>query len=57
MTQIKAGRYAWHNMLEFASKIWLCMLINVMLIKKTCNLYTLKLIFKVLKQLLPTESN
>jgi len=35
MTQIKAGRYAWH-MFKFSPKIRLGMLINVMLIKKTC---------------------
>jgi len=33
MTQIKAGRYAWH-MLKFSLKIRLSMLINVMLIQK-----------------------
>jgi len=36
MTQIKAGHYAQH-MLKFSTKIRLGMLINVMLIKKTCT--------------------
>jgi len=40
MTQIKAGRYAWH-MLKFSPKIRLGMLINVMLTKKkTCKQFS-----------------